>query len=83
MFRIDRPVRETDRLVVEAMQAAGIPDRKIGRDERGRLEGVNESISATATVVVDVEELPEREACYVAVVVGTTPGHGSQVYSDG
>jgi hypothetical protein len=60
---------ETERLVKDAMHAAGIPERKIGRDARGRLEGVKTAISATGIVLADVATVPERDdSCYVCIV---------------
>jgi hypothetical protein len=69
MMRVDRPIGETERLVEDAMRAAGIADRKIGRDACGRIEGVKTAISATGIVLADVATLPERNnSCYVCVV---------------
>ncbi|QLH84314.1 hypothetical protein [Halosimplex pelagicum] len=60
---------ETERLVEDAMRAAGIPDRKIGRDARGRIEGVKTAISATGVVLADIATLPKRnDSCYVCIV---------------
>ncbi|WP_152436565.1 hypothetical protein [Halosimplex carlsbadense] len=60
---------ETERIVEDSMRAAGIPDRKIGRDGRGRIEGVKTAISATGIVLADVATLPERDdSCYVSIV---------------
>ncbi|WP_459191266.1 hypothetical protein [Halosimplex sp. J119] len=84
MMRVDRPRGETERLVEDAMRAAGIPDRGIGRDDRGRIEGRKTAISATGIVLADIAALPERnDSCYVCIVVGTIRGHRSPPCSDG
>ena len=83
MMRVNRPVGETERLVKDAIRAAGIADRKIGRDDRGRIEGEKTAMSATGTVLADIATLPERvTSAMSALSVSTILGHICIPFSD-
>ena len=67
-MRVELPIGETESLVKDAMRAAGIADRKIKPDNRGRIKGVKTTIPATGMVLADIATLPERsDSCYVCI----------------